>query len=199
MKRLDTDCTQCAAGKYMNQTGSTTACKSCLKCFYSSETGRSRCSECSEGRYNSQVASTSCNACSELLAGQPPCLECYPDGTTGRTHGKCLAQGVCFSVLTTLTVGYEPSVHDRYFQDGTAQSGCQFCSSASPDRLAFVSSNLPCPSKKCGIQENHEFVCLNGTCTMGRSCSAIKECFECRDEVQGCELKEHHCELPNGS
>ena len=191
-------CDFCVPGKFTGQTG-TSVCKHCSAGFYSNKFGQSACVECAEGTYNLQDASTVCSKCSTLKIQS--CQKCLPNGETPVRYGWCLAQEECYQSLTPSHTDYLPDPMDARFEGSTEHYGCQFCSSDSVEMLAQVVDSTPCPGKRCGIEEDHEFVCSEGQCAKvgpARSCSAIKECYACRDELRGCELMEYHCLLPAG-
>ena len=173
-------------------------CTDCEKGFFSNRNGQSTCFECAVGTFSAETKSTTCSRCS--FDGLLPCQECNSSGDISVIDGFCLAQGKCYyPALSTHSIDLVTSLDHERFENSTRNFGCQFCSAHSPEILQNMGPHTPCPGKKCGIEENHEFVCLNGQCSMGRQCSAIKECYECRNARQGCEIMENHCELPDGA
>eukprot|EP00961_Rhodomonas_salina_P162632 2190372-Rhodomonas_salina.2 len=208
MNDASIDCIDCGLGEFQDQSGQS-YCKECVEGEFGPARKAERCWPCEQGTYTDQPKLSTCLNCATLFSnGLLECQTCTVVGTEGILPGFCLAGAredkKCYdSIVQEVPFGYEPSPSSPLFESSTEDDGCRFCSGLSQNSLTYVTTNRPCPSRRC-IQNSKgrsfHTQCMNGACVRtvddAREC---KDCQVCDNEADGCVLRQHHCEKKDGS
>eukprot|EP00961_Rhodomonas_salina_P295403 3935419-Rhodomonas_salina.1 len=202
------DCIDCGLGEFQDQSGQS-YCKECVAGEYGPARKADRCWPCEQGTYTDQSKLSTCLDCAALFPnGLLECQTCTVNGTEVILPGFCFAGAgedkKCYdSIVQEVLVGYEPSPSSPLFESSTEDDGCRFCSASSRNNLQKVTTDTPCPSLRC-IQNSDgrsfHTQCMDGACVKTEeSARECKHCHTCSNERDGCVLRQHHCEKPDGS
>ncbi|MCW5920761.1 MAG: lamin tail domain-containing protein [Saprospiraceae bacterium] len=124
-----TECQNCAAGFYQDQSGQT-SCAACPPGKFSDVVGSTECQNCAAGFYQDQSGQTSCLACAagsyQNQIGQTSCLACAA-GSFSNTTGSTVCTACAINTYSASSGATECASCGSGFYSPEGSASCSMC------------------------------------------------------------------------